>query len=221
MTCSQEQEVINFQRYMLVCSICLAAFACSPLVEDDYAAKDLFTDSGLVTSTANFDTSAIMAENTAEIISASIGAARIETRDVTPTAVVAFAQTLTGTPYKYASSDPKIGFDCSGFITYVFNHFDIAVPRSSKDFENIGENIPRLNAKPGDLVLFTGTDHTQRRVGHMGIVTFNNPDTLLFIHSTSGKLNGVTVTPLNAHYQPRFVKVIRIFEENNEGSLQR
>src|SRR5687768_9780506 len=177
MTCSEEQGVINFQKYILVCLICVAAVACSPLVEDDYAAKDLFTDSGLVVSAANFDTSAVIAEHTAELISVSPHEKRIETKDVSPEAVVAFAQTLIGTPYKYATSDPKTGFDCSGFITYVFNHFDIAVPRSSKDFENIGENIPRPNAKPGDLILFTGTDNTRRIVGHMGIVTFNHPDT--------------------------------------------
>jgi hypothetical protein len=55
----------------------------------------------------------------------------------------------------------------------------------------------------------------------MGIVTFNSPDTLLFIHSTSGKLNSVTVTPLNEYYQSRFVKVIRVFKENSKESLPR
>ncbi len=196
-------------------------FACSPLVEDDYAAKDLFTDSGLVTSAANYDTSALIAANTAEIVSLSSSERGIETKNATPEAVVDFALTLIGTPYKYASSDPKAGFDCSGFITYVFNHFDISVPRSSNGFINVGENIPRANAKPGDLILFTGTNHTERTVGHMGIVTFNSPDTLLFIHSTSGKANSVTVTPLNEYYKTRFVKIIRIFEENYKPSPQR
>ena len=210
----------NFQKYILVWLICVAVISCSPLVEDDYAAADLFTDSGLVAATANFDTAVVIAATTADVFS-NYSAEEIDTKGVQPDAVVSFAQTLIGTPYKYASSDPKVGFDCSGFITHVFNHFDIAVPRSSKDFANIGENIPRPGAKPGDLILFTGTNASNRTVGHMGIVTFNNPDTLLFIHSTSGKLNSVTVTPLNQHYQRRFVKIIRIFEENNNVSRQR
>src|SRR4051812_36204863 len=47
----------------------------------------------------------------------------INTGKVKPAELVKFARTLVGVPYRYASSDPKIGFDCSGFITHVFNHF--------------------------------------------------------------------------------------------------
>jgi len=124
--------------------------------------------------------------------------------------LVNFAKTLIGVPYKYASTDPSIGFDCSGFITYVFSHFHISVPRSSVDFTNVGKEINTAYAKEGDLILFTGTNDSIRIVGHMGIVT-ENADTLKFIHSTSGRANGVTISPLTAHYQRRFVKVIRVF----------
>ena len=126
-------------------------------------------------------------------------------------ALVNFAKTLMHVPYKYASSDPVVGFDCSGFITYVFNHFNIAVPRSSVDFTNVGTTIDLMQAIPGDLILFTGTDSTIRIVGHMGIITENNNGQLKFIHSTSGKQNGVTITPLERYYKSRFVKVIRVF----------
>ena len=134
----------------------------------------------------------------------------IITQDAKPQEIVNFAQTLIGVPYKYGSTDPAVGFDCSGFITYVFNHFNIKVPRSSVDFTNVGHEVNKENAAPGDLILFTGTDSSIRIVGHMGIVT-ENVDTLRFIHSTSGKQYGVTVTPLNNYYLGRFEKVIRIF----------
>lgn len=126
--------------------------------------------------------------------------------------LVEYAKTLSGITYKYASTDPAFGFDCSGFITYVFNHFNIAVPRSSVGFTNVGKTIETATAKEGDLILFTGTVDSIRVVGHMGIVT-ENSDTLKFIHSTSGKANGVTISPLNEHYKKRFVKVIRVFED--------
>lgn len=122
--------------------------------------------------------------------------------------VLRFAKTLKGTPYKYGSTDPGVGFDCSGFITYVFNHFRIDVPRSSAGFTNEGRPVALSEAQPGDLILFTGTDSTVRTVGHMGIIT-QVGDSVVFIHSTSGKAYGVTETTLDKYYMGRFVKVIR------------
>ncbi len=141
----------------------------------------------------------------------------IETRGILPATLVDFAESLIGTPYKYASTDPRIGFDCSGFITYVFNHFNIMVPRSSVDFTNLGTEVPLTVSKRGDIALFTGTDSTILIVGHMGIIVFNENGKIYFIHSTSGKANGVVITPLERYYEGRFVKVIRIFAQNNEN----
>ena len=137
----------------------------------------------------------------------------IKTGLTIPDSLVAFGKSLVGTPYLYASSDPVNGFDCSGFITYVFNHFGIAVPRSSADFTDMGLEIPKDIAGPGDLILFTGTDSTIRIVGHMGIVESNEKSNLLFLHSTSGKAYGVVISPLKGYYEARFVKVIRVFPQ--------
>jgi cell wall-associated NlpC family hydrolase len=137
----------------------------------------------------------------------------IDVKNVKPHEIVNFAETLIGTPYRYGSTDPKLGFDCSGFITYVFKHFNISVPRSSIDFTNVGKEIPPTSAKRGDIILFTGTDSTERFVGHMGIIV-SNTDTLKFIHSTSGKAYGVTISPLSNYYKGRFVKTLRFFKEN-------
>lgn len=139
------------------------------------------------------------------------GSNKIATGLTTRQELLSFANTLIGIPYLYASVDPVYGFDCSGFITYVFNHFDIAVPRSSVDFTGIETEVPLSEASPGDLILFTGTDSLIRIVGHMGIVASLDNNQVSFIHSTSGKANGVTITPLNDYYKGRFIKVIRIF----------
>jgi cell wall-associated NlpC family hydrolase len=135
----------------------------------------------------------------------------IITGKTTPNQLISFARTLTGIPYKYASTDPKQGFDCSGFITHVFNHFGILVPRNSVQFTHTGREVNLKNAKPGDLILFTGTDSTVRVVGHMGILVTSAKEGLAFIHATSGKAYGVTETPLNTYYMGRFIKVIRVF----------
>jgi cell wall-associated NlpC family hydrolase len=135
----------------------------------------------------------------------------IKTGKTKPDDIVAYAKTLIGVPYKYASIDPAVGFDCSGFITYVFRHFNISVPRSSVDFTHVGTEINSKEAKAGDLILFTGTDSTIHVVGHMGIVVSNEDGQLQFIHSTSGKAKGVVITAFGDYYKSRFVKVIRLF----------
>lgn len=139
---------------------------------------------------------------------------RVQTGNTQPAELLAFAQTLKGVPYKYASTDPKEGLDCSGFVTYVFNHFNIEVPRTSADFATVPDEIELKQAKPGDLIFFTGTDSTSKTVGHMGIITFHSQDSTLFIHSTSGRAMGVTETPLTKGYQSRYVKTVRIFPQN-------
>ncbi len=144
----------------------------------------------------------------------------VHTGNTQPAAVVTFAQTLIGVPYKYASADPAVGFDCSGFITYVFNHFNITVPRSSEGFTKVPYEVPLENAKSGDLILFTGTDSTIRIVGHMGIVVQSLDNELQFIHSTSGKANGVTITPLNDYYRGRFIKIVRVFPQSEQQTVR-
>jgi len=138
----------------------------------------------------------------------------IDTKNISPDQLLNFAQTLIGTPYVYGSANPKVGFDCSGFITYVFNHFSIPVARSSIDFTDIGKSVSVAEAKKGDIILFTGTNPSERTVGHMGLVLSNQDSTLQFIHSTSGKQMGVTVTTLNDYYRNRFVSIKRIFPQN-------
>ena len=136
----------------------------------------------------------------------------IDSVRVSPGEYVAYAKTLIGTPYLYASCDPNSGFDCSGFVTYVSNHFGIKVPRSSVDFINFGTTIKKKNSRPGDLILFTGTDTSSHVVGHIGIITDNKDGRIQFIHSSSGKANGVTISDLSGYYDTRFIKVIRIME---------
>lgn len=124
---------------------------------------------------------------------------------------VEYAKTLIGTPYAYGSVNPAVGFDCSGFVNYVSNHFGIEVPRSSVQFTNLGKEVEQGNAMPGDLILFTGTNPNERVVGHIGIVTENPATGLRFIHSTSGSKKGVTISEMSEYYNNRFVKIVRVF----------
>ncbi len=126
--------------------------------------------------------------------------------------IVSFAKKQIGAPYRYCSMTPNGGFDCSGFVNYVFNHFNIWVPRSSVGFTNMGKEIPLNKAQPGDLILFTGTNPHKHIVGHIGIITTNTNGEINFIQSTSGIAYGVVISLLDKNYMRRFVKIIRIFE---------
>jgi hypothetical protein len=142
----------------------------------------------------------------------------IDVRNVDPEELLEFAESLVGTPYVYGSTDPKIGFDCSGFITYIFNHFKVKVPRSSPQFTHMGETIPIEKAKRGDIILFTDPDSdnsNRTEVGHIGMITSNANNVISFIHSTSGNAMSVTITPMSEHYRKRFVRVSRVFPQTH------
>lgn len=144
------------------------------------------------------------------VIKKNVPAVNIDVKTVEPESLVNFSKTLIGVPYKYGSTKKENGFDCSGFIFYVFNHFNINVPRTSAAFTNAGKEVPISNSKEGDLILFTGSDAKSGVVGHMGIVTKTTSDNLFFIHAASGAGKGVMISSLNSYFIPRFVKVIRI-----------
>lgn len=124
--------------------------------------------------------------------------------------LVAYGISYLGTPYVTAGCS-KEGFDCSGFVYYVFTHFNIKVPRSSAAFEHFGTEIPIESVQKGDLLLFLSP--TRDAIGHMGIVSNPNGMKSDFIHATSGRDMSVVITPLsNAGYTKRFVKAIRVIE---------
>lgn len=126
--------------------------------------------------------------------------------------IVCFASDYLDTPYVYAGRSPS-GFDCTGFVYFVFNHFGIVTSRASSGYENVGEFVETDCAQPGDIILFTGTNSDIRKVGHAGIIYQNADGMLYFIHSSSSRNHfGVTITLLNtsAGYQKRFLRVINI-----------
>jgi lipoprotein Spr len=127
--------------------------------------------------------------------------------------VLDFAKTLIGVPYRYATSNPDKGFDCSGFVNYVFSNFGFKVPRSSPEFASAGVPVKLADAKVGDVLVFTGTNPKVRKVGHVGIIySISSDGEIKFIHSTSGKAHGVTITDFDAYYKGRFMKAVSIVE---------
>lgn len=141
----------------------------------------------------------------------------VATGCTTPDELIAFAKTLKGIRYRYGSTNPEKGFDCSGFVNYVFRHFGISIPRSSSDFASAYGRVDLKEAKYGDLILFTGTKRHSKRAGHIGIIVSSPGQPVMFIHSTSGNANGVTETLMDDYYMGRYMKTIRIFQDNQDA----
>ena len=87
---------------------------------------------------------------------------------VTGQDVVEKAKEFIGVPYRYGQMNPKRGFDCSGFTTYVFKSLNICLTRSSRSQFREGVKIDdRRDLQQGDLVFFTGT-RSKKTIGHVG-----------------------------------------------------
>lgn len=115
-------------------------------------------------------------------------------------ALIAMAMKLRDTRYVRGGRDPSTGFDCSGFVRYVFAHaVGMQLPTNSAAQFLAGLKVKRADMKPGDLVFFhTGGKH---RVSHVGIYISDGR----FIHSpTTGK--SVEISSLESGYwAKRFV----------------
>ncbi|MBE7025491.1 MAG: hypothetical protein E7408_05495 [Ruminococcaceae bacterium] len=79
--------------------------------------------------------------------------------------IVAYAKNFIGVPYVWGGSTPS-GFDCSGFVQYVYRHFGVSLPRTTYSQITVGRSVDRANLMPGDLVFF-------RSAGHVGIYVGN------------------------------------------------
>jgi len=127
--------------------------------------------------------------------------------------IVRFALRQLGIPYLYAGSSPVSGFDCSGFLQYVYGHFGVATPHSTALLIDAGRPVPRAQAQPGDIVVFTGTAEGSTTPGHAGIVISAPGEMpLRFVHASSARReSGVKVSQVeNSGYERRFMQVRRV-----------
>lgn len=104
--------------------------------------------------------------------------------------IVAEAKRYIGVPYLWGGTTPG-GFDCSGFVQYVFQKKGVTLPRTSSQQWSASTRIAKADLRPGDLVFFaTGGSG----VSHVGIYVGGNQ----FIHSSTSK--GVVISDLGSAY---------------------
>lgn len=113
------------------------------------------------------------------------------------------ALSLRGAPYRNGGGDPANGFDCSGFVRYVYQQHSVPMPRSVREQYQVGKPISRDRLEAGDLVFFSTV---APGASHVGIMIGGNQ----FIHAPSER-GVVRVESLGAQYwASRFVGAKRV-----------
>ena len=116
--------------------------------------------------------------------------------------IVNFAGQLLGSKYCWGGSSPETGFDCSGFVYYVYKHFGITLNRVAQDQATNGVHVDPSDLRPGDILCFySGSSY----IGHAGIYIGGNK----FIHS-SNSTTGVIISELSGYYASRGFEARRI-----------
>lgn len=122
--------------------------------------------------------------------------------------IIKYAESFLGTPYQFGAGpyDNTRTFDCSSFTQYVYAHFGVNLPRSSRSQAQVGQNVAIDQLQPGDLMFFytPGRFASNRIVGHEGMYAGNGK----IIH-TYGQ-PGVTISNFNAYWRNRFLFAKRV-----------
>jgi cell wall-associated NlpC family hydrolase len=107
--------------------------------------------------------------------------------------IVANALKYKGYRYRYGGSSPASGFDCTGFVYYVYKSAGYAIPRDMYSMYNSGARVSTKNLQPGDIIFFSGT--YKRGLSHAAIYIGNGR----IIHAAN-ESTGVLVSDLWSPY---------------------
>lgn len=116
-------------------------------------------------------------------------------------AIIATGKQYIGVKYVFGGTTPA-GFDCSGFVQYVFAKNGINLPRVSRDQFKIGTSVSFSNLQPGDLVFFSLAKNGV--IDHDGIYVGNGQ----FINASSSK--GVTIYTMGTYWKSAYVGAKRV-----------
>ena len=115
--------------------------------------------------------------------------------------IAQYAVQFVGCPYSWGGKDPS-GFDCSGFVYYVYQQFGITLNRVAQEQAENGVHVDPSALQPGDVLCFySGSSY----IGHAGIYIGNG----MFVHAQNS-VTGVVITELAGHYSDRGFEARRI-----------
>ena len=116
--------------------------------------------------------------------------------------IIATAKQYLGVKYQWGGTTPQTGFDCSGYVSYVFAQNGISLPRVSRDQYKVGTSVAFADLQRGDLVFFSFAG--DGIVSHVGIYLGEGQ----FINASSSK--GVTVYVIGPYWKSIYVGARRV-----------
>ncbi len=119
--------------------------------------------------------------------------------------IIKTAQRYIGVHYKNGGTSPS-GFDCSGYVQYVYYKSGYTLPRSSVNQFRRGREIPLRHAKPGDLVFFNTSG---KKISHVAIYMGGNR----FIHAPSSGKRVSYASINNSYWRKRYVSAVTYFKK--------
>lgn len=118
--------------------------------------------------------------------------------------IITYAQRFLGTKYVWGGTTVK-GFDCSGFVKYVYSHFDVSLSRTSRAQSKCGTYVKKANLAVGDLVFFD-TNGGKNNITHVGIYIGGGK----FIHASSSHKKVAISDITSGYYSRKYMTARRV-----------
>ncbi|TNE55156.1 MAG: peptidoglycan endopeptidase [Bacteroidetes bacterium] len=127
------------------------------------------------------------------------------------TDVASYALQFQGTRYKYAGKNPRTGFDCSGFTSFVLQKFDIPLSSASAAQATAGKPVSLSQVQPGDLIIF---GKSRGKTQHVAMVVERNSQGIIVVHSTTSR--GVIRENIStsSYWKPRIRQARNVISSN-------
>ncbi len=119
--------------------------------------------------------------------------------------IAATAQKYVGYPYVWGGTSPS-GFDCSGFVQYVYKLYGYSLNRTCPAQLSNGYSVSKANLQPGDIVFFENTYASSAAATHVGIYIGNDK----FVHAANSRYGVIVSNLSDSYYSSRYVGARRI-----------
>ena len=127
--------------------------------------------------------------------------------------IINTGRSFLGGKYTWGGTSPSTGFDCSGFLSYIYKQNGVSLPRDTRGIFKAGKEVSLSNAQPGDIICSKGSGPSGR---HVQMVSRVDPETnQIYVIEAKGRKYGIVEGPLTKKISD-IISVRRILNPNNK-----